>query len=93
MKNIYVGNLSYSVNENELRSFFAPYGEVSSVTIVKDKLTGQARGFGFVEMSNDQDADQAISNLDGKDLKGRSVKVNEARPREQRSHSGGMRRG
>lgn len=82
--NIYVGNLSYGVTEDELKDFFTEFGEVSSATVIKDKFTGQAKGFGFVEMPNNSEAQEAINQLNGKDLKGRSIKVNEARPREER---------
>lgn len=82
MKNIYVGNLSYQLSEDELRAAFSQYGEVSSVRIIKDRYTDRSKGFGFVEMPVDSEADAAIKNLDGQDLKGRALRVNEARPRE-----------
>ena len=82
--NIYVGNLSYSVTEDELRNAFATFGAVSEVSIVKDKFSGQSKGFGFVEMPDNSAADAAIKGLNGTDLKGRSIKVNQARPREER---------
>lgn len=82
MKNIYVGNLSYQLSEDELRDAFAAFGEVASVRIIKDRYTDRSKGFGFVEMPVDADAESAIQNLDGKDLKGRALRVNEARPRD-----------
>ncbi len=87
--NIYVGNLPFSTNEDELRKTFAAYGEVSSAAVIKDQFTGQSRGFGFVEMPNKEEADAAIAGLNGKDFKGRPLKVNEARPREERRGPGG----
>ena len=82
--NIYVGNLSYGMSEDELRTAFSAYGEVSSVKILMDRETGRSRGFGFVEMPNDGEAESAIAQLNGKDLGGRALRINEARPREQR---------
>lgn len=79
--NIYVGNLSFDVTEEELRQAFESYGQVESATIVKDKFSGQSRGFGFVEMPTKAEAMSAISGLNGKDLNGRTLNVNEARPR------------
>ena len=87
--NIYVGNLSRDLNEGELREAFAAFGEVSSASIIKDKFSGESRGFGFVEMPNKDDADKAISGLNGKDLKGRTLTVNEARPRTDKPRTGG----
>jgi RNA recognition motif-containing protein len=87
--NIYVGNLSYQATEDEIRSLFEAFGEVSSVALIKDKMTGQPRGFGFVEMPNDGDAQKAIQELNGKDMKGRSLSINPARPREERGSGGG----
>lgn len=87
--NIYVGNLSYSTTEGELRDAFGSFGEVTSVAIISDKFTGQSKGFGFVEMADKEAATKAISSLDGSEIKGRQIKVNEARPREQRSEGGG----
>ena len=80
--NIYVGNLSYSLMESELRDAFAAFGNVSSVKILTDRETGQSRGFGFVEMPNQAEGEAAVANLNGKDLGGRPLRVNEARPRE-----------
>lgn len=82
--NIYVGNLSYNMSESELRDAFGAYGEVSSVKILMDRETGRSRGFGFVEMPNQGEAEAAIAQLNGKDLGGRPLRINEARPREQR---------
>ena len=82
--NIYVGNLSYSLMESELRDAFAQFGDVSSVKILTDRETGRSRGFGFVEMPNRAEAAAAIAYLNGKDLDGRALRVNEARPRERR---------
>ena len=82
-KNIYVGNLSWSTTEDEVRSAFAAYGEVSSVKLIEDRETGRPRGFGFVEM-DEAGADEAVANLDGKDFGGRNIKVNVAKPREER---------
>jgi RNA recognition motif-containing protein len=92
--NIYVGNLPRAATEDDLRQAFEPFGQVSSVKIITDKYTGDSRGFGFVEMSNNSEAQSAISGLDGKDLKGRSLRVNEARPRrDDRRGGGGFGRG
>ena len=81
--NIYVGNLSYGMSEDELRDAFGAFGEVSSVKILMDRETGRSRGFGFVEMPNQSEAEMAIAQLNGKDLGGRALRINEARPREQ----------
>lgn len=80
--NIYVGNLSYSMSEDELRQAFSAHGEVSSVKILMDRETGRSRGFGFVEMPNKGEAEAAIAQLNGKDVGGRPLRINEARPRE-----------
>jgi RNA recognition motif-containing protein len=82
--NIYVGNLSYGMSEDELRDAFGAFGEVSSVKILMDRESGRSRGFGFVEMPNQGEAEQAIAQLNGKDVGGRALRINEARPREQR---------
>ena len=82
--NIYVGNLSYTLSESELREAFAGYGEVSSVKVLMDRETGRSRGFGFVEMPNQSEAEAAIAQLNGKELGGRALRVNEARPKERR---------
>ncbi|MFZ9982440.1 MAG: RNA recognition motif domain-containing protein [Cyclobacteriaceae bacterium] len=89
--NIYVANIPWKATEEQLRSLFAEYGEVSSAKIIMDKMTNRSRGFGFVEMSDDNSARQAITNLNGADFLGKSLVVNEARPREERS--GGFRSG
>ena len=88
--NIYVGNLSRDLTETELREAFAAFGEVSSVSIIKDKFSGETRGFGFVEMPNKDEADKAIASLNGRDLKGRTATVNEARPRTDKPRTGGF---
>ncbi len=82
--NIYIGNLDYGVAEDDLREAFGEFGEVSSANIISDKFTGRSKGFGFVEMPNDAEANQAIDALNDTDLNGRSIKVNQARPREER---------
>jgi RNA recognition motif-containing protein len=82
--NIYVGNLSYSLSESELRDAFAAYGEVSSVKVLMDRETGRSRGFGFVEMPNQSEAESAVAEVNGKEVGGRALRVNEARPREAR---------
>jgi RNA recognition motif-containing protein len=87
--NIFVGNLSRNVTDSELREAFVPYGEVASAQVIKEKFTGESRGFGFVEMANKEEADKAIAGLNGKDLKGRTMTVNEARPRTDRPRTGG----
>ncbi len=87
--NIYVGNLSRDLSETELKEAFQAFGEIQSCNIIKDKFTGESRGFGFVEMPNKEEADKAIAGLNGKDLKGRTITVNEARPRTDRPRSGG----
>lgn len=80
-KNIYVGNLPFRTTEENVRDLFARYGDVQSVKLISDRETGKPRGFGFVEMDNDAAADEAIKSLDGTDFEGRSLKVNEAKPR------------
>lgn len=92
--NIYVGNLLREATEDDLRQAFEAFGQVTSVKIITDKFTGDSRGFGFVEMPNSTEAQSAISGLDGKDLKGSTLKVNEARPRrdDRRGGFGGKRR-
>lgn len=86
--NIYVGNLSYNVTEENIRSAFEAFGQVTSVTVVKDKYSGQPRGFGFVEMPDQVEAQAAIKNLNGKELLGRQLNVNEAHARTDRGRSG-----
>lgn len=87
--NIYVGNLDYGVTEDDLKDAFSEFGEITSVNIIKDRYSGQSKGFGFVEMPSNSEADQAIKGLNGKDLKGRALKVNQAKPRGDRSRRGG----
>ena len=87
--NIYVGNLSHEVTEEDLRLAFEPFGQVESAAIIKDKHSGQSRGFGFVEMASKAEGQSAIDALNGTELKGRTLKVNEARPRTERRGSGG----
>jgi RNA recognition motif-containing protein len=89
MKNIFVGNLSFGATESSVRSLFEAYGAVDRVSIVTDRDTGQARGFGFVEMSNNAEADRAINELNGRELDGRAMNVNEARPKTDRGSGGG----
>ncbi len=94
--NIYVGSLSYNVTEEDLKQAFEPFGEVESVRIIKDMYSGRSKGFGFVEMPGKSEAQSAIESLNGKELKGRTVKVNEARPRSEgrrEGRGGGGRRG
>jgi len=91
--NIYVGNLAYSATEDELRTAFEAYGQVSNVKIIADKFSGRSRGFGFVEMPDKTEAVAAIQGLNGQELGGRNLKVNEARPREERGGGGGGRGG
>ena len=93
MKNIYVGNLSFQTSEQELETAFSAYGQVERAQVVKDRDTGKSRGFGFVEMADDAAADKAIESLNGAQLDGRSLTVNEARPREARPSGGGGRGG
>ena len=85
---IFVGNLARDVNDQDLQAAFEAFGSVDSATVVKDKFTGESRGFGFVEMPAGAEAQAAISGMNGKDLKGRAVNVNEARPREDRGGGG-----
>ena len=91
MKNIFVGNLSFRTTEDTVRSLFQAYGSVERVNLITDRDTGQARGFGFVEMSNDAEADRAIAGLNGKEIDGRALNVNEARPKAERGSGGGFR--
>lgn len=85
--NIYVGNLSYSVTEDELQSLFGEYGSVTTVSVIKDKYTGQSKGFGFVEMGSQSEGEEAIKQLNGRSISGRAITVNVARPRAERSDS------
>ena len=86
--NIYVGNLAYSVTDSELRELFSTYGEISTVNLITDKFSGQSKGFGFVEMDDNSQADAAIKGLNDTDLKGRNIKVNQAKPRAERPSRG-----
>ncbi len=86
---IYVGNMSYDVQEDDLRQAFGKFGEVDSVSIINDKFSGRSKGFGFVEMSSKEAGQAAIDGLNGKDLKGRALNVNEAKPQEKREGGGG----
>ena len=88
-KKLYIGNLNYRSEESDLESLFAEYGEVTSLNILVDRVTGRSRGFGFVEMADDDAADAAIKALDGAEFDGRNLRVNEARPREERGGGGG----
>jgi RNA recognition motif-containing protein len=91
--NIYVGNLSFDVTEQDLRQAFEAFGEVTSANIINDKFTGQSKGFGFIEMSAKEQAQTAIAGMNGKEMKGRALNVNEARPRnDNRKGSGDGRR-
>jgi RNA recognition motif-containing protein len=85
--NIYVSNLSFNVQDEDLKSYFADYGEVSSAKVITDKETGRSRGFGFVEMSDDAAAQKAIAELDGATVDARAIKVSVAKPREERSNN------
>jgi len=89
MKNLYVGNLPHSTTESELRTVFEAHGAVEKVSIVTDRETGRARGFGFVEMTNPAEADKAIAALNGTELGGRALKINEAQPKTDRPRGGG----
>jgi RNA recognition motif-containing protein len=90
--NLYVGNLNYRLTEDQLREAFEQYGDVSACTIIKDRATGQSKGFGFIEMPESNQAESAINSLNGRDLMGRKLNVNEARPRpETNGRSGAMR--
>ncbi len=88
MKKLYVGNFPFSTTEDDLRQMFSAYGSVESVSLVTDRDTGRSRGFGFVEMTNDNEAQAAITGLNGKDTGGRPLTVNEARPKAERSGGG-----
>ena len=85
MKKLYVGNLSYSVTKNDLEKIFSEYGSVSEAILIEDRSTGRSKGFGFIEMENPSEADNAVKELDGKSIQGRNIKVNEAQPRAPRS--------
>ncbi len=88
-KKLYVGNLSYDVSSSDLEALLSPHGTVQSAEVIMDRSTGQSKGFGFVEMGSDSEAQAAISAMDGQDQGGRALKVNEAKPREPRSGGGG----
>ena len=92
--NLYVGNLSREVTEEDLRAAFGAFGQVTSAAVIKDKFSGESRGFGFVEMASKEEAEKAIAELNGTDLKGRAISVNEARPKtdDRRGGGGGGRR-
>ena len=87
--NIYVGNLSFDATEEDVRKVFEPFGKVESAKIVQDKYSGRSRGFGFVEMPSEDEAKAAINDLNGKEVKGRALSVNEARPRSEKPRGGG----
>jgi RNA recognition motif-containing protein len=89
VKNIFVGNLSFNTNEDELRQLFEPHGQVDRVSIMTDRDTGRSRGFGFVEMASNEDGEKAIAALNGSQVGGRTINVNEARPKTERSGGGG----
>jgi cold-inducible RNA-binding protein len=88
VKNIFVGNLSFNTNEDELRQIFEAYGQVDRVSILTDRDTGRSRGFGFVEMTSDEDGEKAIAALNGSQFGGRTINVNEARPKAERGGGG-----
>lgn len=92
-KKLYVGGLSYSTNDAALKEYFSQAGAVESATIITDKMSGRSKGFGFVEMSSDEDAKKAVDMFNGKEFEGRSLTVNEARPMEPRAAHGGFNRG
>lgn len=93
MKNLFVGNMSFQTTAADLRALFEPFGQLARVHVATDRETGRARGFGFVEMTNDDEAAKAIAGLDGKDVGGRNIKVNEARPKSESSGPRGPRTG
>jgi cold-inducible RNA-binding protein len=93
LKNIFVGNLNFNTGEDELRQLFEGYGQVDRVSIMTDRETGRSRGFGFVEMANAEEAERAIAALNGSQMGGRTLNVNEARPKPERSSGGGGGRG
>ena len=92
-KRLYVGGLPYSTTDDGVKEYFSQAGTVESVAIISDKMTGRSKGFGFVEMSSDEEAQKAIEMFDGKDFEGRNLTVNEARPQEERPRNGGGFRG
>jgi RNA recognition motif-containing protein len=89
MKNLFVGNMSFQTTESDLRALFEPFGQVTRIHIANDRETGQARGFAFVEMAKDEEAAKAMSDLNGKEVAGRALRVNEATPKTERSPRGG----
>jgi len=91
--NIYISSLSFNVNDEDLKDVFSDYGEVTSAKVITDKFTGRSKGFGFVEMPNDDEAKDAISKLNGAQYDGRTINVNEARPREERPRNNDRRGG
>ena len=93
MKNVFVGNLSFQTTESELRALFEPFGEITRIQLMTDRDTGRSRGFAFVEMTNDEEAAKAIAALNGKEVDGRALNVNEARPKPERSGPSGPRGG
>ena len=93
MKKLYVGNLSYGATESTIRALFENHGAVEGVNLITDRDTGRSKGFGFVEMTNDAEAQRAITALNGKEIDGRALTVNEARPKEERSGGGNRRSG
>jgi cold-inducible RNA-binding protein len=93
LKNIFVGNLSFNTGEDELRQLFEAYGQVDRVSIMTDRETGRSRGFGFVEMANEEEGEKAIAALNGQQLGGRKLNVNEARPKSDRPQDGARDRG
>jgi RNA recognition motif-containing protein len=93
MRKMYVGNIPYNATEEDLRELFLEYGEIESLKIMKDKFTDRSKGFGFIEMVNEEDAKKAIATLNGKDFKGKSLTVAEARPQQKRHSFGGGRGG
>ncbi|MFH0953562.1 MAG: RNA-binding protein [Verrucomicrobiota bacterium] len=90
-RKLYIGNLSYETSEGDLRNLFSAVGSVASCEVIMDRFTNKSRGFAFVEMGTDEEAAKAISELNGKDLGGRALVVNEAKPREERARSGGSK--
>ena len=91
--NIYVGNLLFDVTEDELKELFAPFGQVTEVRLIMDKFSGKSKGFGFIEMPSKEEAEKAIEALNGKDMKGRAMTINEAKPKTDRGGGGGGRGG
>jgi len=92
MKKLFVGNLSFGATEDSIRSLFEGYGTIESVSLITDRDTGRSKGFGFVEMTNDAEAQKAIAGVNGKDLDGRPLTVNEARPKTDRPNGGGYKK-